>query len=300
MAGVKDPTSSDVKPIEPDFEFEEKTETDGTYIPLLLVLLQAFYKRYKGKDPEFILKNIDKDVQQLHDDMEAVIIQKVPEAYQLGAESAVAAAMGIALKRSKEIKDSAEKDLKKATLKKIGMDKKGSKDAVNIDKSLLQQEVSLKGITDEIRNDLKSSAVFVDHRQDKETNLEVKSGNVLNRAVNRIKAMGMYGSRVAYDAGNLAALSIIFNPELMKFNWISMRDDNVCPDCEYFDENSPWAWAELPPCPYHDWCRCEIKPDEETAVFSTFAIALIGSDLLLAPVPIVGKDDEDQDEESQE
>lgn len=299
MAGVTDPRDASVDPVEPDFDFEEKTDSDE-YVPILIALLQGFYKRYKGKDPNFILKNIDKDVDQLHQDMEAVIDQKVPEVYQLGAAGAVASAMEVAMNRSKDLKKDAENTLKKAAFKKVGIDKKGSKKAVGIEYPMQMQKFTLQGVTDEIRNDMTSSAYYVGNRLDKEQNLEVKSGNIVNRATNRIKAMGMEGSRAAFAAGMFAILETVFVIESTKWNWNTMQDENVCSYCDFFEMSNPWDWDELPPCPYHDWCRCWVTADTNTAEFSAFTIGILPILAAFATGAAEAGDEDDSNDEGDE
>lgn len=251
MAGVQDPREEEVVPVEPDFSLTmDNSEVGATYEVALLSLMELFYQDIQAMPPEELYTNIDSRVDLLYEDIIAIMTAMLPAILLIGITDAL---LDIFKDMNSEryLLTSKEKEqLTKNLEDKIKPDNKYGE---------TEQKLTIKGILSEVKNDLKTSAYFIKHRQQQEPNSKVKSGVIIQRAVYRIKRMVIHGVMTSYNTGKKAYYEHVYTNET-KYDWITKHDDKVCSFCTFFEANGPYTINELPPCPYHLHCRCTFKP----------------------------------------
>lgn len=255
MAGVTDPREEEVAPIIPDFSVtEDFGEVGATYEATLLSLLEVFYKEYEDVPPDELYSTIDKRSEQLYKDILAVIMAFLPLIALIGISEAID---DIVEKINFEGIRLSDKELSKLTERL--MDEYN----VKLQYPIKEQKLTAKGIVDEVKNDLKVGAFYAKNRIKSEPNYKVKVGNVISRAVKRTKRMITHGVMSAYNEGKRVYYSNVYTKGTL-YDWITMRDPKVCKFCAFFEMNGPYTLEELPPCPYHLYCRCTFRPSEKS------------------------------------
>lgn len=253
MAGARDPREEEVDPIEPDFTIpEDAGEGEALYMLTLVTLLEMFYLEFKDLPPDEVLETVDQRCDQLYDDIATVIGAMLISIGVIGAAAAIEDILwaldttpisggGYTTRRAefaKQIERMIQVDLESITT---------------------EQGYTARAIVEEIRNDLRTSAYFILQRLEKEPKAQIKLGNIIKRAVDRIKRMSTYGAMGAFNQAKTDYFTTVFTIET-EYEWITKMDGKVCPICMFFEENNPYTMETLPPCPYHLWCRCTYRP----------------------------------------
>lgn len=82
--------------------------------------------------------------------------------------------------------------------------------------------------------------------------------------VNAVLADGMAADlwiqdelHAAFTSGKLDQYGIALVATL---EWATEDDPRVCPVCDGYEKRNPWTASDVPHCPAHPRCRCEIEP----------------------------------------
>lgn len=185
---------------------------------------ETFYADFQNLTPEEMYSTIDAKTDQLYEDMMAVVTAMLPAIVLIGASEAL-----MNILTSIEFEGYSLSNGQKVKLSKF-LEKKSKADNLSAEED---QALTIKGIVDEIKNDIKSNSHFIKHRLVEELKSTVKVGNIIRRAVNRIKKMAVFGIRSSYHVGKDAYFQVVYTKKTM-FDWVTAHDKDVCGFCRFF------------------------------------------------------------------
>ena len=251
MAGETDPRSETVEPLEPDFTLtHDNGEVGATYEATIISLLAVFYWDYQSMTPDEIYSKVDSRVDTLYEDLLSVIIVMIPAIALMGTADALSDVLKHLSIEGADLDEVTKQNLIKELEKKSKID---------LGSAVEEQKLTARGIVEEVRNDLKIGAYTAKKRLKKEPGTSVKVGNIVRRAVTRIKRMAAYGTMTAYNNAKLHYYDFVYTSTTL-YDWVTKRDASVCKFCRFFEFGGPYTMEMIPPCPYHLWCRCTVKP----------------------------------------
>ena len=261
MAGTVDPREESVEPVEPDFTLTmDNSEIGATYEVALISLFELFYQDIQGWTAEEMYAGIEERTNLLYEDIIAIMGAMLPAIVLIGVADALIDVFASMAKDRYLLTSSEKEELTQKLEKKV---------KVNNNYSETDQKLTVRAIVDEVKNDLKTSSHFIKARQEKEPDAKVKTGNIVSRAVNRIKRMVIHGVMSSYNTGKKAYYNFVYKKDTT-YDWITKHDSDVCPFCNFFEANNPYTMDELPPCPYHIWCRCTFRPTDGSRMRVSF------------------------------
>lgn len=219
--------------VEPDFTYQSDDKDQDTYVLMFLVGLSTLFTKYEGKSPDFILSHADKDIKKLRTDLTG----NVTELQTLFDETT-----------KKYLTDAGilEENLPRVTLPD------------DIRYGILEQKQTIQGITDELRNNLKSKAYYLKNRGAEQV-FSVKSN--FDRASKRLKQMSESGFRTTKQKAIRSAQIFLYNDPMAY--WVTRMDSRVCPFCRDLQNASPMQLSLLPLWPLHNKCRCDVKLEKD-------------------------------------
>lgn len=221
---------------DPNFDYpiidEEKDKEELLFALMFLIPLAGLYADYKDKTPEYVIRNVKKDTEQLHKDLDKKV-DKLDELW----------------------KNQTNKTLLDAGIPKENLGK--AKIKYNIKDGVLEQRSTVKGIVDELRNGLKSKAHFYLNRGINKL-YNVKSN--FSQASKRLKWQVESGFRHTVQKAKRAVQVFLYNDPLAY--WVTKQDNRVCPYCRALERDSPMKLSKMPFCPLHNRCRCDIIMEE--------------------------------------
>lgn len=214
---------------DPDFTYETDDQDEKIYALIFLGALATLFKKYKDKSADYVIKNVDSDVSNLRRSLthSTTELEKV---FDKVANKTLTDA-GI-------LKD----NLGRVTLK------------YNVHDGVLEQKQTVQGVTDELKNNLKSKAYYLKNRN-AESIFNVKSN--FNRAAKRLKQMVWSGYQTAKKKAVRASQIFLYGDPLAY--WITKNDNRVCLWCMALQKASPMPLSMMPFCPLHNKCRCDDK-----------------------------------------
>lgn len=220
---------------DPDFDYPNNVDDKEElfYASMFLILLAGLYTQYKGKSPEYILKHVDKDTEQLFKDLEGKV-DKLDDVFT----------------------NTTHKTLIDAGIPAENLPKARIKNTIKFGK--LEQKSTIRGIVDELRNGLKSKAYFYKNRGLTEL-YNIKSN--FNQASKRLKTTVESGFRTTIEKAKREAQSFLYGDPMAY--WTTMKDNRVCPYCQALERDSPMKLSQMPYCPLHNRCRCKIVMEKD-------------------------------------
>lgn len=243
------PNPEDIE--DPDFTYETDDKDEELYALSFLGTLSLLFTKYKSKGTDYAINNVEKDVSNLRNTLTKGV-DKLQNIFDKVASETMEKA-GI-LKDNLSKVDLGETittsiNTAKSSLKSIF--KSGSKLIAN---GIEEQKSTIKGITEELSNNIKSKAHFLKNRNSEKA-FDVRSN--FDRATKRLKQMidAGYNTTVS-KAERHAQIFLYGDPDAY---WITRNDSRVCPWCMAIQDASPMPLSRLPYCPLHYRCRCKIK-----------------------------------------
>jgi hypothetical protein len=220
---------------DPDFDYHDNVDDKEEifYASMFLVLLAGLYTQYKDKSPDYILKHVDKDTEQLFKDLEGKV-DKLDDVFT----------------------NTTHKTLIDAGIPAENLPKARIKNTIKFGK--LEQKSTIRGIVDELRNGLKSKAYFYKNRGITEL-YNIKSN--FNQASKRLKNTVESGFRTTIEKAKREAQIFLYGDPLAY--WVTMHDDRVCPYCQALERDSPMKLSQMPYSPLHNHCRCEVVMEKD-------------------------------------
>lgn len=215
--------------VEPDFTYTSNDQNEETYALMFLIGLSALFTKYDGKSTDYVLAHVDADVKKLRTDLTS----NVSELQTLFDDTA-----------NKYLQDAG---ILKENLGKVQLTQ-------NIDDGIKEQKQTIKGITDELQNNLKSKAYYLKNRNAEQV-FSVKSN--FDRASKRLKQMIESGYQTSKAKAKRSSQIFLYGDPMAY--WVTQNDSRVCPCCKMLQDASPMQLSLLPLCPLHSRCRCDVK-----------------------------------------
>jgi hypothetical protein len=212
----------------PDFEYKSDDDEELLYAVAFMTALSLLFDKYKGQSADFVLKSIDGDIINLRNDLTRQI-PRLEEIFNREAEAKLLSA-GILYEN----------------LGKVKLES-------NIYNGIREQKETIKGITNELRDSLKSKAYFLKNRNS-EALFDVNSN--FRRAATRTKSMVESGFVNTKQKASRQADVFLYGDPLAQ--WVTAGDRRVCPFCRALEDAGPMPLSALPACPAHNRCRCDI------------------------------------------
>ncbi len=223
---------------EPDFTYTVKNEGTGDkeeafYASMFLILLAGLYTEYRDKSPEYILKNADKDLENLFKKFDGKL-EKLDELY----------------------KTQTGKTLLEAGILPENLEK--AKVEYTIKHGKLEQKSTVRSIVHELKQGIISKAHYYLNRGIKSL-FNVKSN--FRQASSRLKHTLENGFRSTIQKAKRAAKVFLYGDPLAY--WVTMHDGRVCAYCMALERDSPMRLSQMPYEPLHLRCRCEVVLEKD-------------------------------------
>lgn len=216
---------------DPVFDYPAEGEDDREevlFATLFLLGLAGIYEKYKDKNANYVLKNVDKDLDTLLKEWETHA-DKLDDLFSTQS--------------SKTLLDAG---ILQDNLNKVKLPH-------TINEVVLEQRTTLRGIIEELRSGLKAKAYYLKSRVAEEL-YNPKSN--FRRAVRRTRWTTQNGFRLTLEKSKRAAQIFLYGDPLAY--WITKGDTRVCFHCLMLEGESPMPLSQMPYTPLHLRCRCRV------------------------------------------
>lgn len=222
----------------PDFTYTDGDKAEQEYGLLFLLLLADLYDKYKKYETvDYALRNITKDTRIIY----TKLVQNTTKLKEI-------------------FNQTVENSLTSTGILQENIPKTNITPNI-ISNGLLEQKTTIKGITDELHNNILSKAYFLKNRN-AETLFNIDSN--FTRATRRVKQMAESGYNTTVAKAEREADIYKYGDPLAY--WITKNDSRVCRWCRHLEAASPMPLSMLPYNPLHNKCRCRVKLADNLAL----------------------------------
>jgi hypothetical protein len=280
LPNIDDPTLRE----DPEFTYTDQDPDTQTYVLFFMALLAALYTRYKDKSADYAITIIDKDVTKIYKQADKQI-NKLEDVFNKSASKEL---MKNGIKKDNlqkidlnNIKPSplttvkpkkAPETPKKALTPEEKTVKGGSK---VLKDHILEQKITNKAITDELKNGIKAKAHYLKNRNS-EMVFDVSTN--FRKAEKRYIQSSQYGYKAAEEKGTRKANEFLYDdPDAY---WITKGDNRVCKFCLAVEDASPMPISRMPTRPLHHNCgrRCRVEYSDDLR-FTEDAVSMFDEDM---------------------
>lgn len=276
---LKNPTDIDQNQ-ELEFNYETDDDEELIYATSSIALLESLYAKYQFQPVQYVLDNIDHDVEELWRDWiknlkalplffdktatkelidNGILVDNL-EKVDL-SENTKKSWFSWFKKKKNLDKIKLKEDIKAEEISKAILEETEDKRKLSADntKDILNEQVTtLTSIALGLSLSLKSKAYYHKSQNNKELfNPRSNFNTSFNRLKNTVES-GFVSTKS--HALRKVAIFLFDDPECY---WVTRGDARVCKYCLAIQAASPMKLSKLPYCPLHNHCRCHIETKAE-------------------------------------